>query len=109
MPLFRLMQIKLDKLNLVLREGLTGIRVVRAFNRVDRERERFAEANDDLAANAIRANQIIAALMPVLILVMNLTSVAIIWFGSIRINNGDMQVGSLIAFTQMPCRLCSPC
>ncbi len=99
-PLFRLMQIKLDKLNLVLREGLTGIRVVRAFNRVDRERERFAEANDDLAANAIRANQIIAALMPVLILVMNLTSVAIIWFGSIRINNGDMQVGSLIAFTQ---------
>jgi ATP-binding cassette subfamily B protein len=99
-PLFRLMQIKLDKLNLVLREGLTGIRVVRAFNRVDRERERFAEANDDLAANAIRANQIIAALMPVLILVMNLTSVAIIWFGAIRINNGDMQVGSLIAFTQ---------
>jgi ATP-binding cassette, subfamily B, multidrug efflux pump len=99
-PLFRLMQIKLDKLNLVLREGLTGIRVVRAFNRVDRERERFAEANDDLAANAIRANQIIAALMPVLILVMNLTSVAIIWFGAIRINKGDMQVGSLIAFTQ---------
>ncbi len=99
-PLFRLMQIKLDKLNLVLREGLTGIRVVRAFNRVERERERFEEANQDLAANAIRANQIIAALMPVLILVMNLTSVAIIWFGSIRINNGDMQVGSLIAFTQ---------
>jgi ATP-binding cassette subfamily B multidrug efflux pump len=99
-PLFRLMQIKLDKLNLVLREGLTGIRVVRAFNRVERERERFEEANEDLAANAIRANQIIAALMPVLILVMNLTSVAIIWFGAIRINNGDMQVGSLIAFTQ---------
>ncbi|MGH2390371.1 MAG: ABC transporter ATP-binding protein [Chloroflexota bacterium] len=99
-PLFRLMQIKIDKLNLVLREGLTGIRVVRAFNRVDRERLRFEEANDDLTANAVRANQIIAALMPVLILVMNLTSAAIIWFGAVRIDHGDMQVGSLIAFTQ---------
>ncbi|MGH2344740.1 MAG: ABC transporter ATP-binding protein, partial [Chloroflexota bacterium] len=70
------------------------------FNRVDRERLRFEEANDDLTANAVRANQIIAALMPVLILVMNLTSAAIIWFGAVRIDHGDMQVGSLIAFTQ---------
>jgi len=99
-PLFRLMQIKLDRLNLVLREGLTGIRVVRAFNRVEHERLRFQDANADLTDNAVRANRIMALLMPVLMLVMNLTSVAIIWFGAIRIDHGDMQVGSLIAFTQ---------
>jgi ATP-binding cassette, subfamily B, multidrug efflux pump len=99
-PLFRLMQIKLDTLNRVLREGLTGIRVIRAFNRVDHERMRFEEANVDLTNNAIRANRIVAFSMPVLLLVMNLTTVAIIWFGAIRIDNGDMQVGSLIAFTQ---------
>ncbi|HXT37207.1 MAG TPA: ABC transporter ATP-binding protein [Chloroflexota bacterium] len=99
-PLFRLMQLKLDRLNLVLREGLTGIRVVRAFNRVGHERLRFQDANADLTDNAVRANRIMALLMPVLMLVMNLTSVAIIWFGAIRIDHGDMQVGSLIAFTQ---------
>jgi len=99
-PLFRLMQMKLDRLNLVLREGLTGIRVVRAFNRIEHERLRFQDANADLTNNAVRANRIMALLMPVLMLVMNLTSVAIIWFGSIRIDHGDMQVGSLIAFTQ---------
>jgi ATP-binding cassette subfamily B multidrug efflux pump len=99
-PLFRLMQVKLDKLNLVVREGLTGIRVVRAFNRIDRERARFDTTNQDLANNAIRANRIISALMPFLMLVMSFTTVAIIWFGAGRINSGDMQVGSMIAFTQ---------
>ncbi len=99
-PLFRLMQVKIDKLNLVLREGLTGIRVIRAFNRVDSEKGRFDAANADLTNNAIKVNRIMAILMPVLMLVMNLTSVAIIWFGAIRIDNGSMQVGSLIAFTQ---------
>ncbi|WP_061213972.1 ABC transporter ATP-binding protein [Syntrophomonas wolfei] len=100
MPLFKLMQIKLDKINLVLRENLTGIRVIRAFNRIEREQQRFAEANYDLCQNAIRVNKLMASLMPSMMLVMNFTIIAIIWFGSIRINNGDMQVGSLMAFIQ---------
>lgn len=100
MPLFKLMQIKLDKINLVLRENLTGIRVIRAFNRIGREQQRFAEANYDLCQNAIRVNKLMASLMPSMMLVMNFTIIAIIWFGSIRINNGDMQVGSLMAFIQ---------
>lgn len=99
-PLFGLMQTKLDRLNLVLREGLTGIRVIRAFNRVGYQTRRFDIANADLADNAIRANRIVAFLMPALMLVMNLTSAAILWFGAMRINSGGMQVGSLIAFTQ---------
>ncbi len=99
-PLFGLMQTKLDRLNLVMREGLTGIRVIRAFNRVAYQTRRFDDANTDLADNAIRANRIVAFLMPTLMLIMNLTSVAILWFGAIRINAGGMQVGSLIAFTQ---------
>jgi len=100
MPLFKLMQIKLDKINLVLRENLTGIRVIRAFNRIGREQQRFAEANYDLSQNAIRVNKLMASLMPSMMLVMNFTIIAIIWFGSIRIDNGDMQVGSLMAFIQ---------
>jgi ATP-binding cassette subfamily B multidrug efflux pump len=99
-PLFGLMQTKLDRLNLVLREGLTGIRVIRAFNRVGYQTRRFDIANADLADNAIRANRIVAFLMPALMLIMNLTSAAILWFGAMRINSGGMQVGSLIAFTQ---------
>ena len=99
-PLFRLMQIKIDKLSLVLREQLIGIRVIRAFNRIHDERRRFAVANDDLTDNAVRVNRIMALMMPALMLIMNLTSLAIIWFGAIRINSGDMQVGSLMAFIQ---------
>ncbi|MCX7921602.1 MAG: ABC transporter ATP-binding protein/permease [Clostridia bacterium] len=100
MPLFKLMQVKLDKINLVLRENLTGIRVVRAFNRIDHEQARFEEANIDLTNNYIKVNRIMAFLMPALMLIMNITSVAILWFGSLRIDNGDMQMGALIAFTQ---------
>ena len=88
------MQAKLDKLNLILDEGLTGVRVVRAFDRVDHEEKRFDEANLDLTNVAIRVNQIIASLMPIMMLVLNLSSVAILWFGGIRINNGDMQIGA---------------
>lgn len=99
-PLFKLMQLKIDKLNLVLRENLTGIRVIRAFNRIDEEKRRFENANFDLTENAIQVNKIIAALMPAMMLVMNFTLIGIIWFGSIRIDNGDMQVGSLMAFIQ---------
>jgi ATP-binding cassette subfamily B multidrug efflux pump len=100
MPLFKLMQVKIDKLNLVLRESLTGIRVVRAFNRVDTEKARFDDANVDLMDNAIKVNRIMAFLLPVMMLLMNVTTVAIIWFGAKRIDAGSMQVGSLIAFIQ---------
>ena len=99
-PLFRLMQVKIDKVNLVLREHLIGIRVIRAFNRIDDEKERYEAANEDLTNNAITVNRIMAFLMPVLMLVMSLTSLAIVWFGAIRIDHGDMQVGSLMAFIQ---------
>jgi len=99
-PLFKAMQVKLDKLNLVLREGLTGIRVIRAFNRIDHEKKRFTEANGDLTGTAIRVNQIMAALMPIMMLAMNFTSIAIVWFGAIRIDRGDMQVGDMMAFIQ---------
>ncbi len=100
LPLFKLMQEKLDKLNLVLRENLTGIRVIRAFNRIDKERVRFDKANSDLMDNAIKINLIMAVLMPVMMLIMNLTTVALIWFGALRIDEGTMQIGSLLAFIQ---------
>ncbi|EHI99881.1 Xenobiotic-transporting ATPase [Clostridium sp. DL-VIII] len=100
MPLFKLMQVKIDKLNLVLREHLTGIRVVRAFNRINTEKVRFDDANRDLMDNAIKVNKIMAILMPIMMLIMNVTTVSVIWFGSIRIDSGSMEVGSLIAFMQ---------
>ena len=99
-PLFRVVQVKLDKLNLVLDEGLTGVRVVRAFDRQRHEERRFDNANIDLTDVTIRVNRLTAALMPVMMLVLNLSSIAILWFGALRINAGDMQVGALIAFLQ---------
>lgn len=99
-PYFKAMQTKIDKLNLVLREYLTDIRVVRAFNRTDHERERFDAANEDLTATSIKAAQIMAAIMPVMMLLMNVTSIAIIWFGGLRISEGHIQVGDLMAFLQ---------
>ncbi len=100
LPLFKVMQEKLDKLNLLLRENLTGIRVVRAFNRLDREKLRFNDANADLMDNAIKINVIMAVLMPTMMLIMNLTTVALVWFGAIRIDSGSMPIGSLLAFIQ---------
>lgn len=100
LPLFKSMQTKLDNLNLVLREGLTGIRVIRAFNRNDHERKRFNHANHDLTNTAIKVNKTMAILMPLMMLVMNFTTIAIIWFGAKRIDAGNMQVGDLMAFIQ---------
>ena len=100
MPLFRSIQKKIDRINLVLREGLTGVRVVRAFGREGRERERFEEANDDLTSTYIRVNRVMAFMFPSVMLVMNLSSVALLWFGIIRVDRGDMQIGSLMAFIQ---------
>src|SRR6266567_1776174 len=99
-PLFRTMQTKLDKINLILDEGLTGVRVVRAFDRQKHEEQRFDEANLDLTNVAIKVNRLVASLMPIMMLCLNLSSVAILWFGAIRINDGEMQVGALIAFLQ---------
>lgn len=99
-PLFRSIQVKLDKINLILDEGLTGVRVVRAFDRQQYEEQRFDVANRDLTDVTIRVNRIVATLMPAMMFVLNVSSVAILWFGSIRVNNGDMQVGAMIAFLQ---------
>jgi ATP-binding cassette subfamily B multidrug efflux pump len=86
--------------NRVQREGLTGIRVIRAFNRIAHEENRFNEANLDLTNIAIKVNKIMAAMMPLMMLILNFSTIAIIWFGSIRIDQGDMQIGSLMAFLQ---------
>lgn len=100
MPAFKSMQKKLDRLNMVLRENLTGIRVIRAFNKLDHERERFNDANADLTNTAIKVNQTMAAMQPMMILIMNLTSAAIIWFGGVRIAKSQMAIGDMMAFTQ---------
>ncbi|OAB37866.1 multidrug ABC transporter ATP-binding protein [Paenibacillus macquariensis subsp. defensor] len=100
LPLFKAMQVKLDTLNRVLRENLTGMRVIRSFNRTEHETKRFNDANVDLTNTAIKVNKIMAAMMPIMMLVMNFATIAIVWFGGIRISNGDMQVGSLMAFIQ---------
>ncbi len=99
-PLFRSIQKKIDKINLVLREGLTGVRVIRAFNRIDDEKERFREASFDLMKTSIQVNRMMAALMPILMLIMNLTTVTIIWFGSSRVDRGVSNVGNMMAFLQ---------
>ncbi|WP_426228664.1 ABC transporter ATP-binding protein [Pseudarthrobacter sp. DSP2-3-2b1] len=97
-PLFRKMQKRIDTVNRVLREQLTGIRVVRAFVREDIETARFAQANDDVTDTALRAGRLMALAFPVVMLVLNVSSVAVIWFGSFRIEDSSMQVGTLIAF-----------
>ncbi|WP_298825197.1 ABC transporter ATP-binding protein [uncultured Planococcus sp.] len=100
MPLFQEVQKRLDGLNLVVRENLTGIRVIRAFNREPEEKARLQKANRELADVSIKVNKVMAFMMPVMMLVMNMTVVAVIWFGGIRINNGAMQIGDLMAFIQ---------
>jgi len=99
-PLFQQMQAKLDRLNLVLDEGLTGVRVIRAFDRGAHESRRFAEANRDVTTTAISVNRLVALLMPSLFLTMNLTSVSIVWLGASRIDAGEMQVGAMMASLQ---------
>jgi ATP-binding cassette subfamily B protein len=99
-PLFQIMQVKIDKLNLVLDEILGGVRVIRAFDRAASEHRRFDVANLDVTDTAITVNRMVAMLMPAMMLTLNLTSLAILWFGSIRINAGQMQIGALIAFLQ---------
>lgn len=97
-PLFRLMQARIDTVNRVLREQLTGIRVVRAFVREDVETARFARANEDVTDTALRAGRLMALAFPTVMLVLNVSSAAVIWFGAFRIEDGSMQVGTMIAF-----------
>jgi ATP-binding cassette, subfamily B, multidrug efflux pump len=99
-PLFTIMQVKLDKLNLILGENLTGVRVVRAFNRIAHEQERFDVANHDVTDVAIKVNQIISSLQPFMMLIINLSSVAIIWFGAIRVTGHHLEIGSMFSFLQ---------
>ncbi|PNR98550.1 ABC transporter ATP-binding protein [Petrotoga olearia] len=97
-PLFKSMQIKLDNVNRVLREKLMGIRVIRAFVKEKSEEKRFDKVNNDLTQTAIKVNRLLALGMPLLMLIMNLTTVSILWFGSMRIDSGAMPIGNLIAF-----------
>lgn len=99
-PLYTSIQLKIDRLNVNLRETLSGVRVIRAFNRVDHEKQRFHSASHELADTYINVNRLMAFMMPGLMLIMNMTSLAILWFGFIRIEAGTLQLGSLIAFTQ---------
>ena len=99
-PMFDIMQKKLDRLNLVLREGLSGVRVVRAFIRDDYQQERFNKANQELTDNSIQVNRLLALQSPIMSLIMNLTIIATMWFGSLFINRGNLMIGDLMAFIQ---------
>lgn len=100
MPLFKVMQEKLDRLNLVTREGLSGIRVVRAFNRTRYEEERFDGASRDLANTSIRVNRLMSAMEPSMSIIFNFTIIAILWVGGLRVDLGELQVGRMMAFIQ---------
>jgi len=97
-PGFRLMQTRIDAVNRILREQITGIRVVRAFVREPVETRRFGRANDDLTAVAVRTGRWMATMFPTVMLIMNLSSVAVLWFGGHRVDEGSMQIGELTAF-----------
>jgi ATP-binding cassette, subfamily B, multidrug efflux pump len=97
-PLFRLMQVRIDRINRVLREQIAGVRVIRAFVRDRRERERFAVANTELMDVSLGVGRLMALMFPSVMLVMNVSSVAVLWFGGHRIAAGDMQIGALTAF-----------
>ncbi|MDT5041513.1 MAG: ATP-binding cassette, subfamily multidrug efflux pump [Actinoplanes sp.] len=97
-PLFRTMQKRIDKVNRVMREQITGIRVIRAFVRDDRESARYAVANDELTDVSLRTGKLMALMFPTVMLVVNISSVAVLWFGGHRIDSGPMLVGALTAF-----------
>lgn len=99
-PMFKIIQTKVDQLNLVMRERLTGMRVIRAFNKVAKASGQFSDANKALMDIAIQVNKLMAVMMPLLMLVFNLTTIAIVWFGSERIDAGFLQIGSMMAFLQ---------
>jgi ATP-binding cassette subfamily B protein len=99
-PLFRTMQERIDTMNRVVREQIAGIRVIRAFVRDEREQARYADANDALMDVSTKAGRLMSLMFPIVMLVINVSSVAVLWFGGHRIDSGDMQIGALTAFLQ---------
>jgi len=97
-PQFRRMQTRIDAVNRVLREQITGIRVVRAFVREPEETRRFGRANEELTDTALRVGRLMALMFPTVMLVLNVSSVAVLWFGAHRVDSGSLQIGSLMAF-----------
>ncbi|MFI5283632.1 MAG: ABC transporter ATP-binding protein, partial [Candidatus Dormibacterales bacterium] len=97
-PLFRSMQVKIDRINQVLREQIMGVRVIRAFVRAPYEQERFEAANADLTSTALKVNRIFVVAFPSLMAVMNLTTLAVLWFGGHLVDSGQMPIGNLTAF-----------
>jgi len=97
-PLFQAMQVKLDRINLVTREALAGVRVIRAFVRTRHEEERFDEANKDLFDTSVRVNRLFALMIPVMTAIFNLSTVAVMWFGALRVDSLQMPIGNLTAF-----------
>ncbi|HZY00152.1 MAG TPA: ABC transporter ATP-binding protein [Dermatophilaceae bacterium] len=97
-PQFRSMQIKIDRITEVLREQITGVRVIRAFVRGHSEAQRFDKANSDLTATTLRVNRVFALTMPALMAILNLSSVAVVWFGGNLVSDGSMPIGNLTAF-----------
>ena len=97
-PLFRFMQVRIDRVNRVMREQISGIRVIRAFVRDEVEQTRYDAANRDLTDVSLRVGKLMALMFPVVLLVVNLSSVAVLWFGAQRIDTGGMQIGALTAF-----------
>ena len=97
-PQFRLMQTRIDGVNRVMREQITGVRVVRAFVREPFETRRFGEANADLTDTALRVGRLMALIFPTVMLVLNVSSVAVLWFGAARVDSGQIEIGALTAF-----------
>ncbi|WP_082043795.1 ABC transporter ATP-binding protein [Mobilicoccus massiliensis] len=97
-PLFRQQQTRLDAVNRVMREQLTGLRVVRAFTREEAERRRFGAANEDLTQTTLEVGRLMVLMFPVVMAVLNFSTVAVIWFGAHRVNSGGMEIGSLFAY-----------
>ncbi len=97
-PAFRVMQVKIDRINLVLREQISGVRVIRAFVKTRQEEARFGEASLDLMQTQLRVTRTFAVMFPSLSMILNLSSVAVIWFGGKLINSGNLQIGNMTAF-----------
>jgi ATP-binding cassette subfamily B multidrug efflux pump len=99
-PLFRAVQLKIDRINQVMRETLAGIRVIRAFVRTEHEEERFDVANLDLFQTQLRVTRLFAITIPTMTLILSLSTVAVMWFGAARVDSGDLSIGNLTAFLQ---------
>lgn len=97
-PLFKKVQTRLDRVNTIMRENLAGVRVVKAFVRADREKRRFGDANDEFMNTSIRAGRVIALVWPFLNLLMNVSVVAVLWFGGVQVNQGTILIGEVVAF-----------